>query len=58
MAETNVHVFKHLFTHLVKELMCLVSSDCQDLTVLRVSSLKLVRIMCLETSSIESHEDY
>lgn len=58
MAETNVHVFKHLFTHLVQELMYLVSGDCQDLTVLRVSYLKSVRIMCLETPSIESYEDY
>jgi len=40
MAETNVHIFKHLFTHLVNLVMYLVSGDYEDLTVLRVLYLK------------------
>lgn len=50
MAETNVHIFKHLFIHLVNVLMYLVSGDYEDLTVLRVLYIKLVRIMCLRNS--------
>lgn len=40
MAETNVPIFKHLFTHLVNVLMYLVSGEYKDLTVLRVLYLK------------------
>lgn len=40
MAETNVHIFKHLFTHLVNVLMYLVSGDFEDFTVIRALYLK------------------
>lgn len=34
MAETDVHILKHLFTHLVDVFMCMLSGDCKDFTVL------------------------